>query len=202
MNLVLGFGLKYLWNMVNLLQFVVFMRIWFILIPVKTDVFLQALKSLALFEFLSTDQISQYMHEWFGVEKEEEDYEEKSIFDELFFVVLASSVVCLLFVILVLLCLCSRACDKCKACVQRLKQKLLYGTIIRYVLLSSLKTQMTMCAGLAVGRIIAPTPKQPAKDGSFVYTAVTMLTILNVAPFVFACALWRNRRKLKEPEVK
>lgn len=27
-NLFLAFGLKYLWNMVNLLQFVVFMRTW------------------------------------------------------------------------------------------------------------------------------------------------------------------------------
>jgi len=55
LNLVLGFGMKYLWNMVNLLQFVVYMRAWLILLPIKTDVFLGALKSLALFEFLSTD---------------------------------------------------------------------------------------------------------------------------------------------------
>ena len=49
--------MKYLWNMVNLLQFVVFMRIWQILIPPKADIFLEQLKSLALFEFLPTDKI-------------------------------------------------------------------------------------------------------------------------------------------------
>lgn len=41
LNLVLAFGLKYLWNMVNLLQFVVFMRIWQIPIPPKADTFLE-----------------------------------------------------------------------------------------------------------------------------------------------------------------
>ena len=28
LNVVLAFGLKYLWNMVNLLQFIIFMRMW------------------------------------------------------------------------------------------------------------------------------------------------------------------------------
>jgi len=121
LNLVLGFGLKYLWNMVNLLQFVVFMRVWFILIPTKSDVFLQALKSLALFEFLSTDQIDKYMHEWFGVERGAHTDEVKSVFDDLFLVVIASGVVGLLFLILIVFCVCSRVCGKCARCVQSLK---------------------------------------------------------------------------------
>ena len=55
LNLFLAVGLKYLWNMVNLLQFTVFMRQWQIIIPPEADLFIKSLKTLALFEFLPTD---------------------------------------------------------------------------------------------------------------------------------------------------
>ena len=68
LNLFLAFGLKYLWNMVNLLQFAVFMRAWLIRIPMETDVLLKSLKMLALFEFLPTDKIFGTLMEWLGIE--------------------------------------------------------------------------------------------------------------------------------------
>lgn len=55
LNLVLSVGFKLIWNMVTLLQFVVFMKSWLITIPILTDQFLKAIKSLALFEFIPTE---------------------------------------------------------------------------------------------------------------------------------------------------
>ena len=51
--------------MVNLLQFAVFMREreWQIRISDEADVWLKELKSLALFEFLPTDSIDEWMKE-------------------------------------------------------------------------------------------------------------------------------------------
>lgn len=75
LNIVLAFGLKYLWNMVNLLQFIIFMRMWQIWIPIEADLFLGSLKSLALFEFLPTDQIDGTLKGWLGIESDPQDHE-------------------------------------------------------------------------------------------------------------------------------
>jgi len=200
LNLFLAIGLKYLWNMVNLLQFIVFMRVWLVQIPIETDVFLESLKTLALFEFLPTDQIDDYFKEQMGIGGA--PGEEKSIFDELAVVIIFACLVFLLLVLLVLLLACSKMCPKVTACFVSLKKKLFYGVFIRYVLLGSLKTQMTLCEGLAVGTLVEPTTKRPEKGENFIYGAVTMLTILNLAPFIFGLVLWRNKNNLDAPDVK
>lgn len=43
LNVALSYGLKYLWNMVNLLQFVVFIKDWKFNLPQNADAFLQYL---------------------------------------------------------------------------------------------------------------------------------------------------------------
>lgn len=65
LNIFLGLGMKYLWKMVNLLQFAVFMREreWQIIIPDKAHVWLKELKSLALFEFLPTEKLDAWVKE-------------------------------------------------------------------------------------------------------------------------------------------
>ena len=60
-NSFLAMGLKYLWNLVNLLQFVVFMQAWIISLPNEAQVFLKTLKTLALFEFLPTEEILSWL---------------------------------------------------------------------------------------------------------------------------------------------
>lgn len=73
LNLFLGVGLRYLWKMVNLLQFIVFMRLWLVKIPAEADMFLKSLRALALFEFLPTDELDSTLMDWFGIEHEDED---------------------------------------------------------------------------------------------------------------------------------
>ena len=59
-------GLKYLWNIMNLLQFLIFMLMWQVDLPRFTYVCLSELKSLALLEFL--DFIKDYFLQKFGLD--------------------------------------------------------------------------------------------------------------------------------------
>jgi hypothetical protein len=59
LQLFLAYGLKYLWNLINLFQFLVFFLQWKISIDETTEIYLQAIKSLALFEFLDTGLLVQ-----------------------------------------------------------------------------------------------------------------------------------------------
>ena len=72
MNLFLASGLRYLWKMVSLLQFMVYMRNWQVDIPSETDAFLKQLKALALLEFLPTDKIDNELIDLFGISTKEE----------------------------------------------------------------------------------------------------------------------------------
>ena len=45
-------GIKYLWNFMNLLQFLIFLQMWLITLPPKSSVFLREIKVLALLEFI------------------------------------------------------------------------------------------------------------------------------------------------------
>ena len=144
LNVILAVGLKYLWNMVNLLQFIVFMRYWGCTMPTETEIFLEALKTLALFEFLPTDQIDDTIKGWLGIENDDSG-EQKSWFDDLAVVMIFAFVLLFLFLILLIGILFRRHSAKCTSCLDGLKKKLFFGVLIRYLLLSTLKTQMSLC---------------------------------------------------------
>ena len=67
LNIVLSYGLKYLWNMVNLLQFLVFIQQWKFSLPSNAGGFLKYLKSLALMEFVDTAPITQWISDKLGL---------------------------------------------------------------------------------------------------------------------------------------
>ena len=52
-----SFGLKYLWNIMNLLQFLIYMQMWMIKLPPITQTFLQELKSIAFMDFIPKEDI-------------------------------------------------------------------------------------------------------------------------------------------------
>ena len=85
LNLFLAVGFKFIWNMVTLLQFLVFMRTWLINLPKMADSFLEALKSLAFFEFLPMKAINDAVLDFLGFEKEENDEFENGVEKESFF---------------------------------------------------------------------------------------------------------------------
>ena len=70
-NLAVSYGLKYLWNTVNILQFAVFMSLWQLSYPNNGRRFLGKLKELALMEFLPTDDVINFLSELMGLDDEE-----------------------------------------------------------------------------------------------------------------------------------
>ena len=62
-TLMLGYGLKFIWNSVNILQFVVFISLWKVNLPLMAQKFISGLKQLALFEFIPYKEIIS----WLGV---------------------------------------------------------------------------------------------------------------------------------------
>ena len=54
----LHFGLKYLWNTMNLVQFLIFMQLWLFRLPERARIFLTELKALALLEFIPYEWLS------------------------------------------------------------------------------------------------------------------------------------------------
>ena len=72
-NVVLAYGLKYLWNMVNLLQFLVFFQYWKINIDETAQMFTTQIRKLALFEFIDTSFFTDFMKDLFGTGEEEVD---------------------------------------------------------------------------------------------------------------------------------
>jgi len=71
-NIVLSFGLKYLWNFVNLLQFLVFIPKWNINIPSNALAVLQQLKSIALMEFIPTKEITGKISGWLAMDPDDD----------------------------------------------------------------------------------------------------------------------------------
>ena len=104
LSLALAFGLKYLWKMVNLLQFIVYMRIWLNNVPVKADIFIDSLRSMAFFEFLPQEKIGNTIMDWLGIETDckKSDSCKNTLFAQLSVVIIAAAIILLLFVILII----------------------------------------------------------------------------------------------------
>lgn len=68
---VLAFGLKYLWNIMNLLQFLIFMVLWPIRLPITTKLIINELRSIAFLEFIPTEWFKDALRDSLGVEKPE-----------------------------------------------------------------------------------------------------------------------------------
>ena len=60
-NLVIGAGLKHMWKVINVLQFVVYFLVWKINVDPLAKEFIGQVKNLAFFEFL-TDQIFDWIN--------------------------------------------------------------------------------------------------------------------------------------------
>ena len=61
LNLFLAMALKYLWNAMNILQFLIFMREWQIYVPSKAATFIKELRNLALLEFIPLEWFQNSM---------------------------------------------------------------------------------------------------------------------------------------------
>ena len=69
-NVFLAFSLRFVWNLVNLLQFLVFMQLWKINMPSHTYTVLKFIKNVALLEFIPTKKITAAVSEFLGLDPE------------------------------------------------------------------------------------------------------------------------------------
>ena len=60
---------------------------------------------------------------------------------------------------------------------------------------------MTLCTGIAIGKVMEPTAKNPVQEQSYVTTAFIVVGLLNLTPVLFGSILWKNREKLDDEEV-
>ena len=65
----LAYGLKYLWGIVNIMQFAVFLPLWTINYPALVLAFLKAVKVIAFMEFLPTDWLTDGISDAFDMNK-------------------------------------------------------------------------------------------------------------------------------------
>ena len=69
-NILLGLSLKYLWGMVNMLQFVIYMNQWKVNWPPNANLAVKTLRTIALGEFIDTNKILNSIVDFYGIQIE------------------------------------------------------------------------------------------------------------------------------------
>jgi hypothetical protein len=67
LNIVMGVSLKYLWGMVNTLQFVIFMDQWKLNWPPNASMAIKSIRSIALGEFIDTKALKAKILDYYGL---------------------------------------------------------------------------------------------------------------------------------------
>ena len=67
LNIFLGLSLKYLWGMVNSLQFIIFMNQWKVNWPPNASLTIKTLRTIALGEFIDTNKIKAQAYDFYGL---------------------------------------------------------------------------------------------------------------------------------------
>ena len=144
-------ALKYLWNFMNLLQFLIFMLMWQIKLPEMAKITIKELRSIAFLEFIPVELILKPIKSYLGLNKEEDEEEDSkdscvssdsgidrlgspSLMENMGVMFLIGA---LLIVILVLFCLLRVVTKRCKCAqkaTQAIKKKLFYNSFLRFVL--------------------------------------------------------------------
>ena len=77
-----------------------------------------------------------------------------------------------------------------------------FGVFIRYILLGSLKIQITICSSLAVGYIVEESVTKPRPTTTLIIIGIIVILILWLCPLVFGIILYKNQKTLNELETK
>ena len=62
-NLFLGLSLKKLWNLINVIQFLIYFNQWLLPFPANALIFLNSFEQVANGEFIPTDDIKKRLEE-------------------------------------------------------------------------------------------------------------------------------------------
>ena len=156
-NLIAGISLKYMWKVINVLQFVVFYTIWQIYIPPKSFSLILEFRKLVFFEF-AKEWIMAYLFTHEGneeVNSEEHglrrlsltDPEEHRLGTDDFLrnagaMALFLIVIVLVLILMILLFFIGRRHTRVYNFYLKLKKKVFWNLPLRYVMQSALKLQI------------------------------------------------------------
>ena len=168
-----------MWNVVNVLQFIVYIELIKTNLAVHARMFLIQLKSIALGEFIPYEWISK---KFFGAT---EDLKETSVANKMGTMFLLGIVI-LIVTIIVLLCgiFRKKLSVKVVRAVDKLKRKLFWNTFIRYTLQSYLKIAFVSIPSLYI---------LTTKGGFEIVSVMFNILLLLALPIVYTVLLYRKR---------
>ena len=67
LNILLGLSLKYLWGMINVLQFIIYMNQWKINWPANSHLAVKTLRTVALGEFMDKTKMMNSVAKFYGI---------------------------------------------------------------------------------------------------------------------------------------
>ena len=141
-NLVLNFflasGLKYLWGLMNTLQFLVFITKWKLDFPVNALNVLEYIKMIALMEFIPTTWFTNTLSNWFGLQIGSQD----NILENMGMMLLIGCCVAALVLVVGVSSLLMMLNYKIYKVIRKVLSMIMYNTFIRYILQSILKLQI------------------------------------------------------------
>ena len=197
LNILLGSSLKFLWGMINTLQFVVFFTDWNVSIPPNATLAIRTFRSIALGEFIPFHWLTDPLKESFMTSEEEESNGIKGE-DEQSASTLGNMGVMLVILILILV-LATVTIIFVKVCKQgskihnlfrTAKNKIFWNTILRFILQSYLT--------IALGTMFALSMLSVSSDLRAFNCGITLFFLLVIVdlPIFFAILLHRNRNDL------
>jgi len=154
LNIFLGLSLKYLWGMVNSLQFVIFMDQWKVNWPPNASMAIKTVRTIALAEFIDTNKVKQKALDFYGLNQTQPDAPARRLevtqamqgtrYDRI-----AISVVIILFIVSLLVVAIfftfkSQFKDKLIKALRDLKNSIFWNGLIRFYLQSFLKQTITI----------------------------------------------------------
>lgn len=190
-NIILSFGLRYVWNLVNLLQFLVYMQRWTILYPANSLAFLKYIKSIALMEFIPSKQITDKLSAWLNLDAESPE----NLLSNLGLMLVIGGVIAVLMIAMLVCSYLVMFDYRVYRRFRLLQSKIFYNAILRYLLQSCLKLAVASCTTLT---LVNWSDLQSESYPSIVVSSLILLVIL-ISPIIFRIILIRNFNNLLRP---
>ena len=132
---MLGVSLKQIWSVLNTLQLIVYTSEVKANLPAISLTVLSELRRIALFEFIPYEVVTDKLKAMLPSSSDQEEFEEASVLDEMgaMFIIGLGLLLTICITLLIAL-LCKKKSPLCTKLAFKLKQKLLWNSVIRYTL--------------------------------------------------------------------
>ena len=196
-----------MWVLIMTLQFFVFIAKWQILYPDRIRFLLHEFRRIALGEFIEDFDFGKEIASFFGLPRSEDSAADVTVGEDrlslgksvsgnlgisLFLLSLAFLALILILVVLIQLKRRIKLSDKTKARIKKVKEKIFYNPIVRYLLLNSLK--LNFAAFIVF--------KKPVGGAWDVFVGISLMLIINALPIFFFFLLRKNRTILENEKPK